>query len=420
MTRTEERLRDALQASAGRVKDDRLRPLPATGRRTRRVRGWLIPAAAAASVVLVIAVAVALVGGPRPGADNGGTGITAAEVPEYLAFVSTTTTHFQDLSQLVVIATATGAVVARAPMPDNAPAVPAGIAAAPDDRTFYALFRVGVQTRIYTLSIPARGTRATMTLIKGGVLSNTSGPGYPVNLDEDQLAVSPNGTELALTTGTARPATQMPDQIVVVNLRTGAHRVWQGGLDRPGRAFGVVNLSWADGGKSLVFLAQWCDLYGTMFEGIDQDAYCSGANTPDGYRDAQVWSLNATTDGGSLNDGRLLLRQSAAYPTIAQAIAGPGGTGLTVLVLPGPISVSEYAPAGWHDLVIDRISADGSLAGTQYRAAHSATAFTLPNMTLNWDPSGRYLILVNGLHPLYAWVGDGTLHSSPVPGPYSG
>ena len=75
MTRTEERLADALHACADRVHDDRLRPLPAlkpgTGREPRSERGgarrvawrsWLVPAAAAVSVALVIGLAVAVTG----------------------------------------------------------------------------------------------------------------------------------------------------------------------------------------------------------------------------------------------------------------------------------------------------------------------------------------------------------------------
>jgi hypothetical protein len=419
MTRTEERLSDALHASADRVRDDRLRPLPVepgAGRKT----AWLIPVAAAASVVLVIAAAVALAGGPRnaavPGADRGGSGgtsITAAGAPKYFAFFDMPNEHVFNW-RVVVLATATGTEVAATPLQGTS-ALPVAIAAAPDDRTFYVDYLVGTQTRIYTFSIPARGRTAPTTLIKGGVVSNTSKNWFPPVVYGDQLVVSPDGTELALTTGTAEPATQMADQIVVINLRTGAHSVWQGGLDRPGKALGVVDLSWAGDGQSLVFLAQWCDEDGPAVN-RDPSGYCSGADTRYGYRDAQVWSLNATAGGGSLGGGRLLLRQSAEYPTIAQAIAGPGGTGLTAVVFPGPFTLSDGA-VQWHELEIDRISADGSLVGIEYRASHPAFAFTLGFIMLDWDPSDTYVILTDGNQPLFAWVGDGTLHRLPFPSP---
>lgn len=78
MTRTEERLSDALRASADRVRDDRLRPFPALdpgaglgmGRRAAW-RAWLVPVAAAASVALIIGLAVAVTGAPQQ-ADHAG------------------------------------------------------------------------------------------------------------------------------------------------------------------------------------------------------------------------------------------------------------------------------------------------------------------------------------------------------------
>jgi hypothetical protein len=84
MTRTEERLQDALHASASRVKDDQLRPLPtfhlgpvrrpssASNRKLRRAwRSWAGPAAAAASVVLVAGLVMTVTGRLRTGAGQG-------------------------------------------------------------------------------------------------------------------------------------------------------------------------------------------------------------------------------------------------------------------------------------------------------------------------------------------------------------
>src|ERR1700683_203893 len=69
MTTTEDRLRDALSAQAAQVRDDRLRPLPVRepdpgaerkARRRQAWRAWLIPVAAASSVVLVIGLVLAV------------------------------------------------------------------------------------------------------------------------------------------------------------------------------------------------------------------------------------------------------------------------------------------------------------------------------------------------------------------------
>lgn len=426
MTGTEERLRDALHASAARVRDDRLRPLPAPepgakgemGRR-RAWRALVMPAAAAAAVVLVIAVVVGVTGGPgpaaRPGAErggSGGTGKTTAGVPGYFAFFNAPDEH-ESLYRVVVLSTATGAMVASTPVLDDPSADPLSIAAAPGDRTFYVDYQVGTKIKIYTFRIPARGKTAPLTPVKGGVVNNTAEAGIPPTMfgPQAQLAVSPDGTQLALTTGTAEPATQMADEIVAINLRTGAHSVWRGGLDRPGKLLGIVNLSWAAGGQSLVFLAQWCDDH-TYAVG-----YCSGANTPTGYRDAQVRSLTASTGGGSLDNGQLLLRQSAKYPAIAQAIAGPGGQGLTVVVLSGPVKVTDNT-ALWHHLAIDQISADGSPAGTGYQADFAGTV-RLGAVMLDWDPSDTHLIFSEiGPQVVYARVAGGMLHRLPFSNPH--
>jgi hypothetical protein len=123
MTRTEERLQDALHASAGRVRDDRLRPLPdvepgaerETGPRSAW-RGWLVPAAAAVSVALIIGLAVAVTGhawrpASGPSADSSR---TAVGFPKYFADF---TGSIPPGLTMRVRSTSTGAVVASAPFP---------------------------------------------------------------------------------------------------------------------------------------------------------------------------------------------------------------------------------------------------------------------------------------------------------------
>ncbi len=84
MTRTEERLRDALSASAGRVRDERLRPLPTLEAKPRRHTAWLAPVAAALSVLLIVALAVTLTGGGHEKAPSAGLPPPARGFPEVL------------------------------------------------------------------------------------------------------------------------------------------------------------------------------------------------------------------------------------------------------------------------------------------------------------------------------------------------
>lgn len=96
MTRTEERLQDALHAAASRVNDDRLRPLPAlqpgparrpgparNRERPRRAwRSWAGPTAAAASVVLVVGLVIAVTSGLRTSAGPGHGRATASTLTQ--------------------------------------------------------------------------------------------------------------------------------------------------------------------------------------------------------------------------------------------------------------------------------------------------------------------------------------------------
>jgi hypothetical protein len=165
MTSTETRLRDALQASAARVRDERLRPLPSEKAKAEHPwRAWLAPLAAAASVVLVIALVLTVTGTlrppPKPG--NATTATTATPNPRYFAtFVQTAKT-----SGIQVRSVATGKVTAYLPTPKSPPKglqTIDALAAAPDDRTFYAEYGLVspnlnvTQVRIFSFTITSGG-----------------------------------------------------------------------------------------------------------------------------------------------------------------------------------------------------------------------------------------------------------------------
>lgn len=143
--------------------------------------------------------------------------------------------------------------------------------------------------------------------------------------------MSPDGTKLAFTVDSSshvgHESPGYSDEIIAIDLRTGEQEVWMGGLYRSGEQFSILDVSWTADGRSLVFLGQWCDAVASP--------RCDGTSAPGGYRDAQVWSLSLAAGGGSLSDGQPLLRQSARYPVIAQALGGPDGSDLTLAVLSG-------------------------------------------------------------------------------------
>jgi hypothetical protein len=423
MTRTEERLADALHASASRVQDDRLRPFPTDepdaerhGRARHAWRTWLVPIAAAASVVLVIILVMAVTSAPHQadgqpsGAAATDRGAAAAGFPRYMADFEGS---IPPGLRLVVRSTSTGAMVASAPMP----AVPGwlltanAIAAAPDDRTFYvdydAVKSAGrplvEQIWIYRLTVTSDGSSTPLTRIKGGEIAGDATLGLG-----GSMAVSPDASKLALTADTTEQLDNTTpgwaDKIIVVDLRTGGRSVWQGGMYRSGRTFTIPDISWTADGQSLVYLGLWCNFPPATNP-------CTGASSgPDGYRDTQVRSLNVAAAGGKLDDGALLLRQSARYPVIAGAAAGPDGSDLSVLVLSGPLK--EYT---WSNVAVEHVSTvTGSLLGVDYRSSAGGPS------DLTWigaDPSGWYVLFAGSVPERFSagWISHGTFRRLPFP-----
>jgi hypothetical protein len=421
MTRTEERLADALHASADRVRDERLRPFPSVepdaglgARRRAAWRAWLVPVAAAASVALIIGLAVAVTGAPQQAGHGrpGGSGSTTASFPKYFAQF---TGYKPPGPTMQVRSTSTGSVVASVPflkMPGWSLALHA-VGASPDGHTFYVAYQAFSDAKssntsqiwIYRLSITGSGAVMPLTRIKGGVINVATA----LWSSGGSLALSPDGAKLALTVDNGHDSQGWADKIVVIDLATGARHVWRGGLYRSGKTFTIPDISWTADGRSLVFLGLWCD-YPTAA------SRCAGTSGPGDYRDTQVRSLSVGTGGGTLDRSAVLLSQSARYPVITAAVAGPGPAELNVVVLSGKTGSS----GSWSKAAVENVSAvNGSLLGVAYRWAPQGDA---GQPVISPDPSGHYLLLSyalpGGLHT--GWIGVGKLHLLPIRQPYLG
>jgi hypothetical protein len=277
------------------------------------------------------------------------------------------------------------------------------VAAAPDDRTFYVeLLEAENQIWIYTFRVNGSGLVSGITRIRGGVVDGGYASGH------FSLAVSPDGGSLALTTTSAAAMAAISghggveavqDEIVVIDLRSGVDRVWRGGLYSTRTFFSIQSLSWADRGRSLVFVPAWCPA------GVaDGCPYSVGSR---GY--SQVRLLSVSGDGGSLAGSRVLLGAAAS---VQEAVSDQDGN-LDVLTLSGPRS-EQHLPT---TVTVEQFAAStGALRGVLYQRAYQGHTDQdhLIGMYLGADPSGRYLLLgvefdVSTVPNQVGWIDNGSL-----------
>jgi hypothetical protein len=407
--RTEADLRAALAEQARRAPsaDDVLSALRQAGsRRRRRQPAWAAPVAAAAAMVLVIGLAVAvsheLFGTRQPGGPGS---LPAAPLPFY---VSTDVA----ITKVVVRSTATGKVVAVVPV---TPVETTGNLVAPalatgGNGTFYlAAFQRGVrEEQIYRFRLTAAGHITGFARVPGGSLR----PGWAA----DALAASANGSRIAVGAyyypTHVNPGPEQSDQVVVINTHTGAQRTWRGGSLAGGyNFFRVASLSWTGNTRELAVLGEWCRAVNPNPGG----ELCSRSQ-----RQAQLRAINRAGQGGSVLDGRLLLRQ-APRTFLAQALVSPDGSVITAMVLRGKIAgnpqISGTFPA---NLSVQQVSAaTGRPLGVIYRRYLGDTSILSGTesdpLMLIADATGSHLILYGGICNLHCsnefngWLDGGRL-----------
>lgn len=395
MTRTEERLIDALGAAARGVRAETLPPLPAHSPAPRPGRWgrWLAPLAAAASVVLVVVVVSALHLFSRPGGRDHAIG-----PPRYYATV--------EQGGIAIRATATGAVTSR--VPNVRPGhggfgrYATSVAAADGGREFFAAYSGTAashvdKTWVYSFHVTSAGRVTGLAVARGGVFSGL--------LAGNSMAISPDGSKLALIVYPPLNPSQgaKPAEIGVLDLATGTRTLWAGGLrNRGGLAAKIPSVSWSSDGRSLVLVSLWCR------SGAFGSQYCAG-----GAHYAQVRTLRLTPGGGPLSQGSVLLADSRRYPDIIQARPGPRGKSLVVVVLSGRPVGPPLNPEPADMRVIQFPLAGGQLAGGRPRLLYRGAVDGIASVSLSSDASGRYLLLAwarNG------WIDHGQLRLLPPQG----
>jgi hypothetical protein len=391
MNNVMDRLTDAMSAAAGTVREDELRPLTAPERRPRRL-AWAAPVAAAAAVVLVIGLAVSVSNELFGAGRAAGPGRLPAAP---LRFYVTTDVA---ITKVVVRSTATGRVVAVVPVTPvehNGTLVAPALATAGNGTFYLAAFQRGVrEERIYRFRLTAAGHVTGFARVAGGALR----PGWAA----DALAASANGSRIAVGAfyypSHVNPGPEQSDEVVVINTTTGAQRTWRGGSLAGGyNFFRVASLSWA-GNRELAVLGQWCPAV---------DPNPGGEGCDRGERRAQLRAINpAGPGGGSVVDGRLLLRQ-APRTFLAQALASPDGSVITAMVLRGKIIGNPHISGGYPaNLSVEQVSAaTGHLLGVVYRRYLGDTSIVSGTesdpLMLITDATGDHLIVYGGVCGLH-------------------
>jgi hypothetical protein len=248
VTDIEQRLRRDLQEVTERVAPGSIRPLrePAPRRRARAVR-WLAPVAAVVAVVGVIA-GVSLAGrspaGPSLGAPSNSVPEPVGPMPRYYVVAYQAFVGSHVVTTAAVHDSATGALLTKVTLPTlvDAQGGPEGpsITAAGDDRTFVVMEQSDVPkvVKFYRLHLAANGRSVAFSPLPVSV------PGY---LSVQDVAMSPDGTRLAMDVQHCNKTACQYSGIRIVTITTGAASMWVT------RANGAsFNVSWA-GNRHLAF-----------------------------------------------------------------------------------------------------------------------------------------------------------------------
>ena len=408
MTRTEDRLADALATAARAVPEGTLRPLTSPPARSRRVP-WFTPVAAALAIALVVGLVFAagmLLTRSRPsGRPAGG----QRPVPRYYVVEGL------QGGRPLVRATATGKVTGTVPVPKLANlGLDDLVASGRAGEYFVVAAAPGVPgERLYRFRLSSTGQVTSFAALPGGPLGNH-------NWNADAIAASPDGSRVAVSLSWAGPVCgsrpgepacphfrTRPSYIDIVQVATGTRSVWRGGTSN---AFTVASLSWTAHGRQLVYLGQSCAHFQPNSE------VCAA-----GVRTAQVRALNPAARGGRLDSGPVLLDQSAALPYIVQAQISPDGTTITAVVLTG----RKISSHGLSDLLPPHLSVIqvSRASGQPLRVLYQRYLGRITRMNrgpdvvqLSQDSAGRHWMLSGGLcgglrcqGAFNGWLRDGRL-----------
>jgi hypothetical protein len=410
LARTAERLRDALTAAADAMAEPDAAAVntsvPQRPGRPRRARAWVIPLAAAACMVAVIAASLLITAKfshtsssasqpeypaastcePLPAAAPG-----TAALPRF--YVTTNVAAHQ--IQLQVRRTSDCAITAVVPLPAGW-LLTGGISATANDRAFFAaafsakscptqggpspnFAPPAHETRFFRFAVNDQGRAGRLTVV-GPPVSGIVGP----------VAVSPDGSRIAFNAangnfvgpgGACEGGEAAGDAISVIDLVTGKIRTWQS-MDMPPAPAGTGvtpgAVSWLADGRTLAVSYVW------------------PTSETGPQLSLAVAALDTNSGGGSLQaHSRVLWSEpKKCVFCVQEALISPDGKSLTALA--------------------SQQTADGSRNALLQSALPSGRYRVLYESPLTQDGSGRYIIVVSGSQA--GWIRAGKLVLLGAPG----
>jgi hypothetical protein len=381
MTRTEDRLADALGAGAELIRQESLRPLvpPAIERHRPAGRVWLAASAAAVAVLAVVAGAAAIanrtpVTGPA----------SASAVPSYRVEVD----KFQDV---VVHSVATGQVTDTLAAALGAKGF-SGTTVASASRA--SVFAVAYVASGHLFNIDEFG------LTKTGRINHLRQVGKVRDILNVSLAMSPDGSKIAFAGLALRGRTSDHPVIEVFDREAGSHSIWTSGTDSAHSQLAIAALSWQASGRSLIYQGDWCMPY----EPAEVNGYCfiaagKSAKAPF-IKQLTVAGSRGLLPGGKIGGKLLRTFGSVGKAQSLKVIADPADSRAVLFMEQRNSRVLIYkvkAQGKFDPQLLFRSKAESAL-----RQGDSASFYA--------DGSGSYLLVNVNRGALYGWVHAGKFH----------
>jgi hypothetical protein len=285
----------------------------------------------------------------------------------------------------VVRATATGAIKDTVRCPWRKSQV--GLVAAAAHKTFFVdcvkfsndpFSSAVLGSRIFRFRVTAGGRTNTYSRVAGGNFKTE--PLY--------MNASANGAELALNV----PTKAGRYQIIVINVRTGAHAVWRNGIASSGEFFDGAEPSLTANGRELAVFGR---------------AFCPKGSKPGTCKSPgqEMRVVSPALAGGTTASGRRVFRESQLTNPmngiIYDALINSGGTAVTAGIV-----ISKANGSSLFEVL--RVSAaTGQRQQVEFNLNTGKSGFSY--IFIRPDPSGRWVLFDVGpdAHPIDAWVDHG-------------